>query len=141
MKKHQVEYIDLPLTNRECVDLCQMEGHEHHPDVQDRGDIVRISFDDKEQVSRAGINKPRVENLQELKIGFVTYLKEVDPTLLECKVEKFLWDRGYHVLWNPPYCPELQPIDLFWAAGKNHVAMNYVHDQTMQNVVKYLREA
>ena len=28
----------------------------------------------------------------------------------------------------------------FWAAGKNHVSMNYVHDQTMQNVVKYLCE-
>ena len=29
---------------------------------------------------------------------------------------------------------------IFWAAGKNHVDMNYVHDQTMQKIVKYLRE-
>ena len=56
-------------------------------------------------------------------------------------MEKFLWDRRHHVLWTFSYCPELQPIELFWAAGKNHVAMNYVHDQTIQNVMKYLHEA
>ena len=75
MKKHKVEYIDLPLITRGRVYLFQMEAHEDHPDVQDRGDSFRIMFDDKEQESRAGINKPRVANLEELKIGFVTYLK------------------------------------------------------------------
>ena len=64
-----------------------MEGYDDHPDLQDRRNSVRISFDDEEYVSRAGINKPRVTNLEKLKIGFVTYLKEVDPSLLDCKVE------------------------------------------------------
>ena len=89
MKKHKVEHIDLPLPTRCRVDLCQMEGHEDHLDVQDRGDSFRISFDDKEQVSRVIIKKPRVANIQDLKIGFVTYLKEVNLSLLECKVDFF----------------------------------------------------
>ena len=59
---------------------------------------MRISFDDKEQVSRAGINKPRVASLDELKNEFVAYLKKIDPSLLECEVEKFLRDMGNHVL-------------------------------------------
>ena len=41
---------------------------------------------------------------------------------------------------NSLYYSELQPIELFWAVEKKHMAMNYVHDQTMKNVVKYLRE-
>ena len=98
MKKHKVEYIDLPFTTRGRADLCQMEGHEDHHDVKDRGDSIIISVDDKEPVSRAVINKPRVANCEELKFGFVTYLKEVDPSLLEYKVEKCVWDRGHRVL-------------------------------------------
>ena len=46
-----------------------------------------------------------------------------NPELLECKVETFLAREVYDVLWTPPYCPELQPIELFWASGKNHVAI------------------
>ena len=44
------------------------------------------------------------------------------------------------MLWTPPYCPELQPIELFWAAGKNHVALQYKTDTSMRDVVKYLSE-
>ena len=76
-----------------CADLFQLEVHEDSLDVQDRGDSIIICFNYKEKVSRAVINKPRVTNLDELKIGSVTNLKEADPSLLECNVEKFLWDR------------------------------------------------
>ena len=44
------------------------------------------------------------------------------------------------MLWTPPYCPELQPIELFWAAGKNNVALKYKNDFKMKDIVKYLRE-
>ena len=27
--------------------------------------------------------------------------------------------RGWIVLFTPPYCADLQPIELWWAAGKN----------------------
>ena len=29
---------------------------------------------------------------------------------------------------------------IFWAAGKNHVALNHRYDMTMRDVVRYLRE-
>ena len=62
------------------------------------------------------------------------------PELLECKVEAHLKDRGHQVIWTPPYCPELQPIELFWEAGKNHVVLKHHKDFKMKDCVKYLRE-
>jgi ribosomal protein S19E (S16A) len=79
--------------------------------------------------------RPFVANAEELKIAFVTYLSEKKPELRECQVERVLCDRGHRVLWTPPYCPELQPIGLFWAAGKNHVAMCYVSGRTVKETV------
>ena len=95
---------------------------------------------DEEQGQAAGRGKPRVANAQELKVAFVTYLKENKPDKLECKVEKVLQDRGHLVLWTPPYCPELQPIELFWAVAKNHAALQYINGRTMKDLVKHLRE-
>ena len=125
-------------SGRHKPELANLE--EDDENVQNRGEVVRIIFCKDEQLQRAGVNKPRVGTLEELKVSFVHYLKEHDPQQLECKVEQILLDRGHKILWTPPYCPELQPIELFWAAGKNHVAAKFETNQTMRNVVKYLRE-
>ena len=74
-------------------------------------------------------------------MAFVTYIKETNSKLLDYKVKAFLRDNGGHkILWTPPYCPELQPIELFWAAGKNHVAKMFNSKITMKKVVQHLRE-
>jgi hypothetical protein len=36
--------------------------------------------------------------------------------------------------------PDLQPIELFWAPGKNHVARNHKFGREMSEVVELLRE-
>ena len=43
-------------------------------------------------------------------------------------------------MWTPLYCPDTQPIELFWAAGKNHVALHFDSDTTMKDVVQRLRD-
>ena len=118
MEKLKVEYIDLPITTFARDVLAKMEGDLEFPDIQDRGECVRLEFVAEEQKKRAGAAHPQIGTLDELKMAFITYLKEEKPELLECKVEKYLEGRGHSVLWTPPYCPELQPIELFWAAGK-----------------------
>ena len=60
--------------------------------------------------------------------------------MLECKIEKYLQDRGHKVLWTPPYCPDMQPIETFWAFGKNHVARLFEDETTMKQVVSRLRD-
>ena len=99
MQKHEVEYINLTLSSQERRDLMDMEDDEDHPDVQDRGDCVRIGFKaDDEQLKRAAASNPRTASLEELKIAFVTYLKEEKHELLDCKVDKYLSARGHRVI-------------------------------------------
>ena len=118
MHKYGVDYIDLPLTNEDRMNLLDLEDDPNHPDVQDRGNCVRISFKKSEQSERSSKSCPRIASLQELKLSYVTWLKENKPELLACKIEKYLSDRGHIVLWTPPYCPELQPIEIFGRVGK-----------------------
>ena len=47
---------------------------------------------------------------------------------------------GYEILWTPPYCPPLQPIEEFWGAGKNHVADCYDNQTTMKDVIRRLQQ-
>ena len=140
MHKYGVDYIDLPLTNEDRMNLLDLEDDPNHPDVQDRGNCVRISFKKSEQSERSSKSRPRIASLQELKLSYVTWLKENKPELLACKIEKYLSDRGHIVLWTPPYCPELQLIEIFWACGKNFVALNHRTDMKMKDVVQFLRE-
>jgi len=135
MVKHEVEYLDLPLTDSR-LEFAEDENEF----IDDRGDCIRIDFGPEEQQQTASKSKPLVGNTHELKVSFVTYLKEHRPDLLECKVEKTLNEHGHKVLWTPPYCPELQPIELFWAAGKNHAANMFFSKRTMKGTVNHLRE-
>ena len=118
MTDHEVEYIDLPLVSDLCSELSKLDGHDDHPDVQDRGDCVQVNFNPDEQSGRVAASRPCVANIEELKASFVTYLKEHKPEIVQCKVYSYLHSLGHSILCTPPYCPELQPIELFWAAGK-----------------------
>ncbi len=128
-EEHGVEYIDLPmyLERREC---------EVGTDV---GEYLRVEMDLDTMAGIAGKNRPHVPNVSELRLGIVKYFQENKPELLECQVEKYLKDRGHQVLWTPPYCPDLQPIELWWAAGKSHAAWMYYDGCKMRDAVSRLR--
>lgn len=42
MITHEVEYLDLPLASSGRLDLAILDADESHPDVQERGDHIRI---------------------------------------------------------------------------------------------------
>ena len=75
MQKHQVEYIEFNITTDRRNDLLDLEDDPDHPNVKNRGDIVRINFSVDEQIQRAGVKKPRVDTIEALKVAFVIYLK------------------------------------------------------------------
>ena len=135
MVTHEVQYIELPITSQSRLDLL-----DNHPEADDRGEFIQVPFVPEEQLRRAGTAAPVTATLQELKVCFVLYLQKNKPNLLTCKVENVMRREGYEILWTPPYAPELQPIELFWAAGKNHVALNHVQGQKMRKTVSDLRE-
>lgn len=57
---------------------------------------MRMNFRFVEQMNRASKRKPRIASLSELKVAFVTFIKENRPELLECKVDTYLWGNGGH---------------------------------------------
>ena len=140
MTVHDVDYIDLPFVSEGRYQLLSNIKDEHDDEIEDRGDCIRIIFDRDEQIGRAGQTKPRVASLDELKISFLNWMKDNKPEFLARKVEKYVHGLGHEILWTPPYAPKLQPIELFWAAGKNHVALQHHYGMKMRDVVQSLRE-
>jgi hypothetical protein len=51
-------------------------------------------------------------------MAFVNYLYDAKSEMLKCNVAKCLLDKGYKVIWTPPYCPGLQPIQFNLTASQ-----------------------
>ena len=115
MVKYEVEYIDIPMNCNVWHKLSQTHGDS---DIQDKEDCVQIDCIAEEQKKRASTTKPRIYSIEELRITSLQYLKEETPQALVCKVEELLKEEGHEIFWTLPYCPELQPIEIFWVVGK-----------------------
>ena len=60
--------------------------------------------------------------------------------MLDDEVQTYLASFGHDILWTPPYVPELQPIELFWGAGKNYAGYAHYTGRTMRETVADLRD-
>ena len=116
MEKYNVETVDLPVNSENRLELINAGV------CEDRGDAIKVGLNFEEQLQRASSGRPTVGIVEELKISSVTYLQMNNPRALDCRVEKFLHSKGHIMLWIPPYFPDLQPIEMFWGNGKNHVS-------------------
>ena len=47
------------------------------------------------------------------------------PHRMCTKIVKYFYTRHWILIWTPPYCPDVQPIEKLWAHTKNGVAKNY----------------
>jgi hypothetical protein len=46
-------------------------------------------------------------------------------------VEQLMSDAGHALVYTPPYCPEVQPIELLWAKVKRYVAARSTHGRSL----------
>lgn len=46
-------------------------------------------------------------------------------------VEQLMDDAGHSLIYTPPFCPEVQPIELLWAAVKRYVANRATHNRSL----------
>jgi len=45
-------------------------------------------------------------------------------------IEQLMSDKGYSLVYTPPFCPEVQPIELLWAEVKRYVADRCYHKRS-----------
>jgi transposase len=136
--KYNIQHLDVPLTTNRLHVLENDANVTAHVEGED---YCRIMLNGSVDVfDRASAKNPMIPTSDELKLAILNYLKVHNKEVLECKVEQCLNDRGHEVVWTPPYTPDLQPIELFWAAGKNHVALNSKFGITIKEVIGLLRE-
>ena len=46
-------------------------------------------------------------------------------------VEQLMDDAGHSLIYTPPFCPEVQPIELLWARVKRYVAARSTHNRSI----------
>ena len=122
---------------------------EERDDAYDDGDAecvaftgtgYRVDFDEDDFNQRKTKRNVWCPTVEELKLGIVEYLQEHQPDALKCEVEQRFKELDWVLLWTRPYCPDLQPIEIFWAVGKNNVATNHYDKRSMKQTVYDLRE-
>ena len=140
-KQHGVSHLELPWTPQWQQAMADDDGDAHHC-VQDRGEFVSIDTEEQWDVigATASRSRPFAPSKEELQLAVVSWMKEEEPELLECQAEQHLQQRGHEVLWTPPHCAQLQPIELFWAAGKNCAADHCWNGRSMKQTVQLLHE-
>ena len=143
-QEHRIDYLDLPgnTTHMDAFD----SGLEEYSHIEEVGDYYSLTIDYEDKavaaeiwkeigMTAAATKRPFTPTNQELKLAMVAWMCKEKPELLACKVEARLESEGFTVLWTPPYCSELQPIELFWAAGKNYAARHCWTERTMRQTV------
>jgi hypothetical protein len=56
-------------------------------------------------------------------------------------VEQLMSDAGHSLVFTPPFCPEVQPIELLWAKIKRYVADRSTHNRSMTEAREQTEQA
>ena len=79
-------------------------------------------------------------DVKELIAATLLFYQTHKPEMCQPKLVVNFEKKNWHVLFTPPYTPDVQPIELFWAAGKNHArACHPGHTRDLEAVVRDLR--
>lgn len=83
---------------------------------------------------------PRGPSLDEVREATFRIVKKLRPDDLLTRAERFFKEKIGDLLYTPPYCPEFQPMELFWAHAKGYVASMWEgRGRNMPETVNLLR--
>lgn len=87
------------------------------------------------------VRAPRGPTIEEVQAATFRVLKKLRPDALLTKAERFFKENNIgYLLYTPPYSPDFQPIELFWAHAKGYVASTWQgKTRTMVDTTKLLR--
>ena len=120
--------------------VCPVRRRAGATQIQVPRDGVQMNFEVDEQLKGKASNANNLPSVDELRAVCLTWFQKNKPDMCKPRLVVDLAQKGWHVLFTPPYCPDLQPIELFWAAGKNHArAQHPGHTRDLDAVATDLR--
>eukprot|EP00048_Salpingoeca_helianthica_P009572 m.137437 g.137437 ORF g.137437 m.137437 type:complete len:612 (+) comp14898_c0_seq4:228-2063(+) len=84
---------------------------------------------------------PKGPSLDEMRACLLAHIQEHFAHLLRTRLTKLFDEKCYSLIFTPPYCPQFQPIELFWAHGKNYVADCFANGRSMAQAQEQLQAA
>jgi transposase len=102
-----------------CVSFMQAQGVKEFTAERDG---IPITF--KEKTWHLHARNQAAPSVKELQAAVKAHLQQ-HPGINQTKIDKLLQPLGHSLVWNPPFVPEVQPIELIWAYVKGLVASQY----------------
>ena len=105
-------------------------------------DGVMVSLTVSEAMKETKVKgRSDIPSLAELRPATLAWFQANKPEMCKPKLVVDFEAREWGVLFTPPYCPDLQPIELFWACGKNHARWKHPeHSRDVETCVHHLRD-
>lgn len=106
---------------------------------ESEGKAAEYNFEVPAQGSLPNANRKNGVSKEEIASVTRTYFKKKFPQKLEEKAETYMREKGWGLIWTPPYMPTFQPIELFWQHGKHYVSIHFEKGRNMLDVWKQIR--
>ena len=143
---HDENYVDaLKMSKDQCLDK-MLELNLKTFKVSKTGKVFDVKTLESQRsrqgkIPRAKKNGGGGPSGKEMQAALHQLLLEKFPEKLQTRVEKWAADHGWTLIFTAPYKPKHQPIELFWADGKNTVAYLYKPKRKLKDVRAQLRTA
>ena len=131
----QLEKTHMRVTVRrsDCFSPTEKKPGENPLSVIRVGDFVKIRYE--QHFDFYGAKK------EELGAALQKILAEHQPEALRSNLEEWASETGTILLFTPPYCPDLQPIELVWAIVKGRVAREWTKERSLKQTFDHLCNA
>jgi len=87
---------------------------------------LRKTFNKTSWGGRASPNSPSAKEL----LDGLRLVVADHPETQRSEIENLFFQRGWQIIWTPPYTPETQPIEKVWAYTKNYIASLFTPNRT-----------
>ncbi|CAF4647571.1 unnamed protein product, partial [Rotaria sp. Silwood2] len=111
--------------------------------------IIRNGYPKEFQANEWKFNGPIGPYKKELQVYMESWIKQY-PELQKTLLEKLFIEKSldlkvnmpdfHYLIYTPPYCPQVQPIELVWAYVKAYVAKEFTTSRTLQQLIKHTKE-
>ncbi|CAF0833932.1 unnamed protein product [Rotaria sp. Silwood1] len=142
-KERGDDYVNIKLMSKiDMIDLLVSKGVQNIT-------IIPNGYPKEFQANEWKFNGPLGPYKKELQLYMESWIKqypELQKTLLEnLFVEKSLHVKAnmpdfHYLIYIPPYCPQVQPIELVWAYVKAYVAKQFTTSRTLQQLIEHTKE-